>query len=296
MDGMAPVVVAANWYRFRAGERVRHERVMSACLIWSLEGAGTITSAGVRFRVTPRTLLRLPWAHDVEYVADDRAPFRLGTVHVVPHHRRDVPVVPGVAHVPGDPMLAAPERSGDGADTGARLLPAGSAASARTIALGAYAVERMLMTERTTGAEAFDETAFDETVFRALGELLAAEERAWGEDAPTTSGIPAAVESMTAYAERHLTEPLSVRQLADVGGCSPATAERLFAKHTGSSVSVWIRGARMREAASLLRGSGLRVGEVARAVGFTDPLYFSRVFRAAFGVPPSRYAAARMRP
>jgi len=33
--------------------------------------------------------------------------------------------------------------------------------------------------------------------------------------------------------------------------------------------------------------SKLNVGQVARAVGFAGPLYFSRLFRRAFGLAPS---------
>jgi AraC-like DNA-binding protein len=52
----------------------------------------------------------------------------------------------------------------------------------------------------------------------------------------------------------------------------------------------------LEEAARLLRTTGLRVGEVAGRVGFPDPLYFSRSFRALFSVPPSRYASEQLRP
>lgn len=296
MDGLhgtstsGPVVVGANWYRFRAGEQVHHDRVMSVCFIWSLEGSGTITSGGERCRLTSRSVLRLPWGHDVAYRADERGPFRLGTVHVVPEHDTSTPVVPRVAHTPDDPLMtAAGRRGGQDIGSGAApvLVPATSDSARRVAVLGAYAVERFLTDDH------------DESVFRSLGTLLLAESASWHEELRRTDAaarLPQAVARMTEHVERNLGRTLSVREVADAGGCSPATAERLFARHTGSSVSAWIRGRRMREAAALLRGSGLRVGEVARAVGFADPLYFSRVFRATYGVPPSRYVAGRMRP
>jgi AraC family transcriptional regulator of arabinose operon len=48
---------------------------------------------------------------------------------------------------------------------------------------------------------------------------------------------------------------------------------------------------RMREARRLLVETDLTVAEVARKVGFEDPLYFSRCFRHLTGVPPSHYRA-----
>ena len=74
------------------------------------------------------------------------------------------------------------------------------------------------------------------------------------------------------------------------------TAERLFARYTGLSVLAWARSQRMERAATLLRTTSLRASEVARMVGFADPLYFSRVFRATYGVPPSTYATGQLRP
>jgi transcriptional regulator GlxA family with amidase domain len=47
------------------------------------------------------------------------------------------------------------------------------------------------------------------------------------------------------------------------------------------------RHLRLRRARELLVTSQKNVSEVACATGFSDPLYFSRVFRRAFGVTPS---------
>ncbi len=101
---------------------------------------------------------------------------------------------------------------------------------------------------------------------------------------------------MTNYIAADFERPLTVAAIAEVGGVSPATAERLFARYTGLSVLAWVRSRRLDEAARLLRTSGLRVNEVARRVGFVDPLYFSRVFSQTFSAPPSRYAAGQLRP
>ena len=47
----------------------------------------------------------------------------------------------------------------------------------------------------------------------------------------------------------------------------------------------------MNKAAALLEEGSLSVGEVAYSTGFSDQLYFSRVFKKYMGVPPSHYAA-----
>ena len=51
--------------------------------------------------------------------------------------------------------------------------------------------------------------------------------------------------------------------------------------------------ARINEACKLLRAGNLSIAEVAVSVGFFDQFYFSRVFKRAKGVPPSKYFAAQ---
>jgi len=50
---------------------------------------------------------------------------------------------------------------------------------------------------------------------------------------------------------------------------------------------------RLEHAARLLGEGDVQVQEVAHAVGYEDAGYFSKLFRQAYGVPPSEYAAAQ---
>ncbi len=55
----------------------------------------------------------------------------------------------------------------------------------------------------------------------------------------------------------------------------------------------FIKAMRLEHAARLLREHDVQVQEVAHAVGYEDAGYFSKLFRQAYGVPPSEYAAAQ---
>ena len=46
---------------------------------------------------------------------------------------------------------------------------------------------------------------------------------------------------------------------------------------------------RMKKAAELLLKTDVTVAEVAYQVGINDPFYFSKCFKAQFGVSPSAY-------
>ena len=276
-----PALVGANWFRFRPLERIRHEQVASVSFIWAVQGSGVIRSRGRSFPIDTSVLLRLPWRHDVDYLADARSPFHLGTIHLVPVHDEG-PVEGRVAHLADDPLLHSPERRGLRDET-PMTIPRRSPAGRRLTDLGSYAIER------------FHHAARDTSILRALGVLIL-DADASRQSAPGSEGDPVMLEWMKTFVLDNIARPLTVAEIAAAGGCSVSTAERLFTRHTGRSTHAWARQQQLEDAARLLRSTSLSVAEVAARVGFADPLYFSRAFRAAFSVPPSRYARLQLRP
>lgn len=69
---------------------------------------------------------------------------------------------------------------------------------------------------------------------------------------------------------------------------SASRAGQLFGKAFGMAPVEYRTRLRMERARELLVSTQYNVGRVARAVGFSDQLYFSRVFKSRFGVKPSR--------
>lgn len=275
------VLVGANWYQFARSERIHYPEVASVCFLWAVHGRGTVRARGRRVDLDSSVILRLPWRHDVEYRADPVDPFRVGTLHLVPRHGRDVPVDVRVPFSDGDPLLRVPWRSGGADDLALRTTPATSAGGRRLTRVGGVAIER------------FAAGDVDESLARAFGVIVADLDRSVGAADAT---LPVALATAMDHARSHLDRTLPVAELALAAGCSVSTLERLSRRHAGISAGAWVRDLRLETAAGLLRETALRVGEVAARVGFDDPLYFSRAFRARFGVPPSRYAARQVRP
>ncbi|MFD9542457.1 helix-turn-helix domain-containing protein [Streptomyces sp. NPDC060022] len=89
-----------------------------------------------------------------------------------------------------------------------------------------------------------------------------------------------------------LADPHTVRSLARVAGLSESQFSRLFTAQFGTSVMAHVEERRMDVACRLLRLSSLPVRDVARQVGYKDPLYFSTRFRRAVGCSPSAYRDA----
>lgn len=95
-----------------------------------------------------------------------------------------------------------------------------------------------------------------------------------------------------AFIEQRLTDPvLSPGAIAAAHHISIRHLHRLF-ETQGTTVADWIRHRRLdRCRRDLLDSAQLTrpVGAIGTRWGFTDPAHFSRVFRAAYGLPPSEY-------
>ena len=63
----------------------------------------------------------------------------------------------------------------------------------------------------------------------------------------------------------------------------------MFKKETGESFVAYLTDLRMERASRLLIETNEKSYMIARQVGYTDPNYFSYVFKRRFGVSPSKY-------
>lgn len=85
--------------------------------------------------------------------------------------------------------------------------------------------------------------------------------------------------------DEHYSEPLTVQDMGRWVGLSAAHLRDLFRVQLRLTPTAALLGRRMRQARSLLLGTTLSIKQIAAAVGFADPLYFSRVFRRCEGMP-----------
>jgi len=69
---------------------------------------------------------------------------------------------------------------------------------------------------------------------------------------------------------------------------SPAYAETLFRRAFGITPAAYRLQLRLRRAQELLVTTTTNVSQAAYAVGFVDPLYFTKIFHETFGTTPSR--------
>jgi AraC family transcriptional activator of pobA len=88
----------------------------------------------------------------------------------------------------------------------------------------------------------------------------------------------------------------SVVACARALGASPTALRQACARVANSSPTQMLDDRALLEARRLLLYSQLSVAEIAYAVGFDDPAYFSRFFTRHVGQPPSAYRSARGKP
>lgn len=91
------------------------------------------------------------------------------------------------------------------------------------------------------------------------------------------------------YILRSLDDGVTAAAVAKAVGVTLRHLNRAFAAAHQPSCGQFIIGHQLERAKRLLREDGRIVKEVAAACGFTQPAYFSRVFRKHFGTTPAAY-------
>lgn len=87
----------------------------------------------------------------------------------------------------------------------------------------------------------------------------------------------------------HYAEKLTVWQLAALVKLSPKYLSRVFHKAVGCTPVQYLAKTRLEAACRLLLYTDKSVGDIAANVGYDDALYFSKAFRAAYGLSPREW-------
>ncbi|HEY9899106.1 MAG TPA: DNA-binding response regulator [Pantanalinema sp.] len=91
------------------------------------------------------------------------------------------------------------------------------------------------------------------------------------------------------FMEAHFRESIGLREVAAATGYSPSYLTNLMRLKTGKTVQQWILSHKMDEAQRLLTTSRWSAQRIATELGYTDPNYFHRQFRQAFGTSPQNW-------
>ena len=86
-------------------------------------------------------------------------------------------------------------------------------------------------------------------------------------------------------------QELKIKNIARTSGYSVSWFEKLFRKHYGVSPITYQMKLRVEKARDMIRSGifNLNLTEIGLSVGFSDPLYFSKVFKKYMGMSPKKY-------
>jgi two-component system response regulator YesN len=103
-----------------------------------------------------------------------------------------------------------------------------------------------------------------------------------------------ALEAAREFVDGNFDRPLGVEDIAKVAHLSPGYLSQVFRDELGVTIMEYLTRKRMDEAKKLLADPSLNISDVARRVGFSDPSYFTKVFKKEEFMTPTEYAEAML--
>ena len=97
------------------------------------------------------------------------------------------------------------------------------------------------------------------------------------------------IDRLCRFISDHHASRISLDRMAAQAGLNPRYLCTVFKNATGLTPYAYLTRVRMTRACTLLRDSDLTIGDIARSVGYDDPLHFSRMFRRMFGTNPKAW-------
>ncbi len=94
---------------------------------------------------------------------------------------------------------------------------------------------------------------------------------------------------MIQYIHDNYREELSLDSLADFMHLNKNYICQLFKKEVGMTYISYLNQYRVEQSKLLLRNSDKQLAEISETVGYTDPTYFSRIFKKITAISPKQY-------
>ena len=106
------------------------------------------------------------------------------------------------------------------------------------------------------------------------------------ETAHSTNHLPEAVVLARQWIDEHFAESLTLDTIARVASVTPQHLIRLFSKYLRITPARYLWQVRLERGLSLLRDTGLSVGEISARSGFQSAFHFSRLIKQRYQLSP----------
>ncbi|MDJ0878621.1 MAG: AraC family transcriptional regulator [Halieaceae bacterium] len=252
---------AMGYYPQASGHRMRRQRHDDNLLIYCAAGRGSLAAGDWSGRIGPGQLILLPQGLPHEYRAHRLQPWTVYWVHF--QGSASGVFLQNLGYREGRPVISA----------GLSPVLNGNFNSLLEVRQSGYSTAAFINAANQ---------------LRHLLTMLALEaglERGRGE-----GGFDLA--RVQAYMREHVDRPLSLDDLAALARLSKYHFSKRYKQLTGYSPIKHFLNMKMEYACRLLDSTDMTVQAVAGAVGYDDPLYFSRMFSKTIGSSPSAYRAS----
>ena len=91
------------------------------------------------------------------------------------------------------------------------------------------------------------------------------------------------------YIQENYSKDISLDDVSGLVNISPYYFSKLFKQETGKNFIEYLTEIRLKNARELLQDSRLSIKEICAQSGYSDPNYFSRIFKKYEGVTPSEF-------
>jgi AraC-like DNA-binding protein len=105
---------------------------------------------------------------------------------------------------------------------------------------------------------------------------------------PTPKEEPLVIKKARNYILANIENEIELEKLSSACAVSSRQLQRIFKEHLNITPSNFIVILKMEAAEGLLKKGDKNITEVAYHLGYSDPAYFTRVFKKYFGFPPSQ--------
>ena len=113
---------------------------------------------------------------------------------------------------------------------------------------------------------------------------------------PKTGLVPWRLKRVLAYVDDHLSETVTLADMAQAAGLSRMHFAAQFRMATGLRPHEYLLKCRIERAQQLMRETREPLVQIALAIGFQTQAHFTTVFRRFVGVSPHRWRCAHARP
>lgn len=105
----------------------------------------------------------------------------------------------------------------------------------------------------------------------------------------TTDNRDELFQNILDYIDEHFHEQITLTLISETFHFSYNYLSSYFSNNYNETFSDYLKNLRLDKAKQLLKTSDLNLSEICEAIGYSDLAYFSKVFKKAIGVTPSKY-------